>query len=114
MMVGRTISELFPKQDARVGEVVLELRNLTREPHTRASRSRSARAKSSGSQGSSASGRSETAQVVFGVAPAQGGEVLVGGRVVTTESPAQAVAHGIAYVPEDRSTPGADPPDERS
>ena len=52
------------------------------------------------------SGRSETAQVVFGILPAQSGEVLVRGVPVTIRDPAQAVAHGIAYVPEDRGTQG--------
>ena len=52
------------------------------------------------------SGRSETAQVVFGILPKQKGEVLVSGQSVNIGDPAQAVAHGIAYVPEDRGLQG--------
>jgi len=106
MMVGRAIGELFPKQPARIGEVVLELRGLTREPHTRAVSLKLRAGEIVGLAGLVGSGRSETAQVVFGIIPAQRGEILLGGRAVTIRDPAQAVAHGIAYVPEDRGTQG--------
>ncbi len=106
MMVGRTIDALFPKQAAEVGEVVLELRNLTREPYTRQVSLKLRAGEIVGLAGLVGSGRSETAQVVFGILPAQSGEVLVRGVPVTIRDPAQAVAHGIAYVPEDRGTQG--------
>ena len=106
MMVGRTIDELFPKQEARVGEVVLELRNLTREPYTRNVSLTLRKGEIVGLAGLVGAGRSETAQVVFGITAAHSGEVLVGGEVVTIKNPAQAVAHGIAYVPEDRGSQG--------
>lgn len=106
MMVGRDVETLFPKQTATIGEVVLELRGLVREPFTR-NVSLSVRAgEIVGLAGLVGSGRSETAQVVFGTIPAQSGEILLGGRPVTIRDPAQAVAHGIAYVPEDRGTQG--------
>ena len=52
------------------------------------------------------SGRSETAQVVFGIRPADSGEILIDGKNVTIHSPGQAMKLGIAYVPEDRGTQG--------
>ena len=106
MMVGRAVETLFPKQKAQVGEVVLELRNLTRKPHTQDVSLTLRAGEIVGLAGLVGSGRSETAQVVFGVTPAQSGDILVGGEVVTIRDPAQAVAHGIAYVPEDRGTQG--------
>ncbi len=106
MMVGRDVETLFPKQDAEIGEVVLELRNLTREPYTRGVSLTLRAGEIVGLAGLVGSGRSETAQVVFGILPKQSGEVLVNGRSVTITDPAQAVAHGVAYVPEDRGLQG--------
>lgn len=106
MMVGRTIDALFPKQAAKVGEVVLEVRNLTREPYTR-NVSFSVRAgEIVGIAGLVGSGRSETAQVIFGILPPQAGEIYLEGRRLTIRQPADAVRYGIAYVPEDRATQG--------
>jgi rhamnose transport system ATP-binding protein len=52
------------------------------------------------------SGRTELAETIFGLSPADSGEILVHGRSVKIPSPAQAIAAGIAYVPEDRRRHG--------
>jgi rhamnose transport system ATP-binding protein len=106
MMVGRTIENLFPKQDSRIGDVVLEVKNLNRQPLTKNVSFKVRAGEIVGLAGLVGSGRSETAQVIFGILPAQGGDILVDGKPVTISRPAQAVAHGIAYVPEDRGTQG--------
>ena len=106
MMVGRTIDQLFPKQEAEVGEVVLEVRHLTNEPHTRDVSFTVRAGEIVGLAGLVGAGRSETAQAIFGILPAGSGEVLVNGKRVYIRGPAQAVANGIAYVPEDRGTQG--------
>lgn len=106
MMVGRQLETLYPKQEAEIGEVVLELRGLTREPYTRDVSLTLRAGEIVGLAGLVGSGRSETAQVVFGITPAQSGEIRVGGKPVTITDPAQAVAQGVAYVPEDRGTQG--------
>jgi rhamnose transport system ATP-binding protein len=106
MMVGRTIDNLFPKQDSQIKEVVLEVRNLVREPHTRNVSFEVRAGEIVGLAGLVGSGRSETAQVIFGIHPAQSGEIWIQGRRVQINHPAQAVRHGIAYVPEDRGSQG--------
>ena len=52
------------------------------------------------------SGRTEMALSLFGMNPADAGEVRVEGRPVRTGSPKQAIRQGIAYVSEDRLTLG--------
>lgn len=52
------------------------------------------------------SGRSELALALFGMRPVQSGVIYLHGRAVLLDSPQQAMAHGIAYVPEDRLTEG--------
>jgi rhamnose transport system ATP-binding protein len=106
MMVGRTIENLFPKQEANIGDVVLEVKNLNRQPLTKNVSFQVRAGEIVGIAGLVGSGRSETAQVIFGILPAQSGEIFIEGKPVTITRPAQAVAHGIAYVPEDRGTQG--------
>lgn len=52
------------------------------------------------------SGRTELALALFGIAPGQGGQVLIDGMPVRLSSVQAAIARGIAYVPEDRLTEG--------
>jgi rhamnose transport system ATP-binding protein len=106
MMVGRTIENLFPKQESKLGEVVLEVKNLNRQPLTKNVSFQVRAGEIVGLAGLVGSGRSETAQVIFGILPAHSGQILVRGKPVTITRPSQAVAHGIAYVPEDRGTQG--------
>jgi ribose transport system ATP-binding protein len=52
------------------------------------------------------SGRSALARVLFGVDPKRSGEILIKGRAVEIDSPGEAIAHGVALVPEDRLRQG--------
>ncbi len=106
MMVGREINELFPKLPSKIGETVLEVQDLMREPHTRGVSFSVRAGEILGISGLVGSGRSETAQAVFGIYPAKSGTIKVNDRVVSIKNPADAIRHGIAYVPEDRGTQG--------
>ena len=52
------------------------------------------------------SGRSALARVLFGIDPAREGELLIKGVPVRITSPVDAIAHGLALVPEDRLRQG--------
>jgi len=106
MMVGRTIDNLFPKQDSERGDVVLEVRNLNRPPLTNDISFKVHAGEIVGIAGLVGSGRSETAQVIFGVLPAESGEIYVNGKKVKINHPSDAVDYGIGYVPEDRGHQG--------
>ncbi len=106
MMVGRTIENLFPKQASEVKDVVLEVRNLVHEPNTKNVSFTVRAGEIVGLAGLVGSGRSETAQVIFGITPASSGQILVNGKPIKIEHPRQAIAAGIAYVPEDRGLQG--------
>jgi rhamnose transport system ATP-binding protein len=99
LMVGREISAIFPKRVVPIGEVVLETRGL---------RGVSLSVRSGeilGIAGLVGSGRTEFAEAVFGLTPAAG-EILLRGRPVRIQSPADAIRQGIGYVPEDRRQHG--------
>ncbi|MDZ5450102.1 sugar ABC transporter ATP-binding protein [Labrys sp. ZIDIC5] len=106
MMVGRSIEQLFPKVEAPLGEVALELRDVSYGRKVQ-NVSLSLRAgEILGLAGLIGSGRTELALTVFGITPASTGEILVNGRKVTIDGPRKARDLGIAYVPEDRGSQG--------
>jgi ABC-type sugar transport system ATPase subunit len=106
MMVGRTITNLFPKLPSEIGADVLETRGLTRKPQTRDVSLKVRAGEIVGLAGLVGSGRSEFAQAVFGILPADSGEILLDGKPVRITSPGQAMKLGVAYIPEDRGTQG--------
>jgi ABC-type transport system involved in cytochrome c biogenesis ATPase subunit len=69
-------------------------------------RSGAAARRDPGSAGLVGAGRTETARLIFGIDPRDGGEVLIDGQVVTLTSPHDAARAGLGFVPEDRSTQG--------
>jgi ABC-type sugar transport system ATPase subunit len=106
MMVGRTIDNLFPKLLAEIGEPMLEARGLGRKGQFHDVGLEIHAGEIVGLAGLVGSGRSELAQAIFGIAPADTGEIRIDGQAVRIESPSQAKDLGIAYVPEDRGTQG--------
>ena len=106
MMVGRTIDALFPKADAKLGEIALQVKGLNRRPLTNDISFHVRAGEIVGLAGLVGSGRSELAHVIFGVTPAETGEIRINGTPVTIKSPRQAKSLGIAYVPEDRGHQG--------
>ena len=106
MMVGRRIDNLFPKTVAPIGAPVLEARDLVRRPMTKGVSLTVRAGEIVGLAGLVGSGRSELAQTLFGITPAESGEIRLLGETVRIDSPETARAHGIAYVPEDRGVQG--------
>ncbi|MCS6849421.1 MAG: sugar ABC transporter ATP-binding protein [Anaerolineae bacterium] len=106
MMVGRTLDTLYPKEDVQAGDVVLDVRNLCYGRTTRNVSFTLRRGEIVGLAGLVGAGRSELAQVLFGITPAESGEIRIEGRAVRINNPRDAMALGIAYVPEDRKNQG--------
>jgi ABC-type sugar transport system ATPase subunit len=106
MMVGRRLDALFPKGEARLGDVVLELDDIVRRPMTKGVSLQLRAGEILGIAGLVGAGRSELAEVIFGMTPAEEGAIRVNGKPVTIDSPSAAKHLGIAYVPEDRGKQG--------
>jgi len=105
-MVGRTIESLFPKVDVEIGPVSLEVRNLTRAGAYANVNFSVRKGEILGLAGLVGAGRTEIAHGIFGLEPADSGEILIDGVGVKIRSPDDAKRHGIAYVPEDRPREG--------
>ena len=106
MMVGRTITDLFPKMDVIAGEVVLKVEHLTRKGSFTDISFELRRGEILGMAGLVGAGRTNVARAIFGVEPATNGRIQVEGKEVAVVSPQQAIGLGLAYVPEDRQLHG--------
>jgi rhamnose transport system ATP-binding protein len=106
MMVGRRIDNLFPKRAVPIGAPVLEAHDIVRRPMTKSVNLTVRAGEIVGLAGLVGSGRSELAQTIFGVTPAESGEIRLMGEHVRIDSPESARAKGVAYVPEDRGVQG--------
>ena len=107
LMVGRDLSAVFPKKTAQLGEIVLELRELGCTASGIHDIDLSVRAgEIVGLAGLVGGGRTELARTIFGLTPADHGQLLLRGRAITIRSAAQAIHSGIAYAPEDRRRHG--------
>jgi rhamnose transport system ATP-binding protein len=110
MMIGRELSTIFPKQSVTRSEVALELREVSSRAAGVRNVSLTLRSgEILGLAGLVGSGRTELAGTIFGLTPPDSGELLVGGTAATVGSPADAIRHGIGYVPEDRRRHGVVP-----
>lgn len=106
MMVGREITDMFPKVDCPIGDTVLEVRNLTL-PGVFQDVSFQLRAgEILGLAGLVGSKRSNVAEALFGVTPAASGEIVIGGKPVTIRTPGEAMDLGMAFLTEDRKDTG--------
>lgn len=107
LMVGREMSHIYPPAEGAPGEVVLSLRNVSCAASGVKQVTLDLRAgEIVGLAGLVGAGRTELARVLFGLTPADTGEILLDGRPVAIHSPRDAVNLGIAYVPEDRRRHG--------
>ncbi len=105
-MVGREIKDLYPKIKIPLGEVALEVRNLSDMGHFRNVSFSVRRGEIFGLTGLVGAGRSEVCQALCGFAHYDSGEVLLNGRPVHFTHPAQAMKQKLGYLPEDRQSQG--------
>ena len=102
-MVGRPISDLYERSARRFGEVALSVQGLTTaRVHDVSFEVRSGEVV--GLAGLIGAGRSELAEAIFGYDRMLAGSVAVAGRPVRLRSPADAIAAGVGFAPEDRKS----------
>jgi len=109
LMVGRTISNIFPKKDVPIGDVVLEVKNLKQYGRFHDINFRVRQGEILGFSGLVGAGRSEVMRAVFGLDPYHDGDIYIHGKRVEIHNTKNAIAHGIAMVSEDRRSEGIIP-----
>jgi rhamnose transport system ATP-binding protein len=105
-MVGRELSQLFPKQETQPGDVALSVHRLTREGVFIDVSFEVRRGEIVALAGLVGAGRSEVARAIFGIDTPDGGHVEVDGVRLKRGSPAAAMRAGVGLVPEDRRQQG--------
>jgi len=110
MMVGRSIEDQFPRLRPEVGEVLLEVENLSREGILEVVSFRVRAGEVVGIAGIVGAGRTELARAIFGADPPDSGEVRVRGERMRPGDPREAKRRGIGFVTEDRQGQGIVPP----
>jgi ribose transport system ATP-binding protein len=106
MMVGREIKEMYPKLNAEIGKVLLEIKNLTTAGILKDINLTLHQGEILGIYGLVGAGRTEMVRAIFGEDKREKGEILIEGHSVSIQKPFHAVNKGIGLVPEDRSRQG--------
>ncbi|MEQ1945506.1 sugar ABC transporter ATP-binding protein [Mesorhizobium sp. VNQ89] len=106
LMIGRPLKEYMHKHNASIGEVALEVKDLTLPGRFQDVSFQVRRGEIVGLGGLVGAGRTEVACALFGIQPAASGAVLVNGKPADIRQPHDAIALGLAFVPEDRAVAG--------
>ena len=108
MMVGRDLTERFPKKDNTAKEMILEVKNLTalNQPSIQDVSFELYKGEILGIAGLVGSKRTEIVETIFGMRPKEHGEIILKGKTVKNKSPEDAIKNGFALVTEERRSTG--------
>ena len=105
-MVGRDISELFPRKKIKKSKKILEIKSFTNEGLIYDINFDLHKGEILGISGIVGSGRTELAKSIFGSIKNATGKIIIEGKEVVINRPKDAIRHGVVYVPEDRRKEG--------
>ena len=106
LMAGRAIDQIYPAVRSVPGEVVLKVIGLSHPTEFDGLNFELRRGEILGFYGLVGAGRSEAMLALMGLNPQARGDVTVEGRRIDVREPADAIAAGLAYVPEERQRQG--------
>lgn len=105
-IAGREVGDIYPKRNVPIGETVLRIQNLCQPGKYRNISFDVHAGEVVGFAGLVGAGRTEIMEGIYGIAPAQSGEILLQGKQIMNKTPRQALDNGIAMVTEDRLRKG--------
>lgn len=105
-MVGRSISEKFPRVQCEKKQKIFEVKNLNAGHMVQDINLSLFEGEIVGIAGLMGAGRTETTRAIFGADPRDSGDILLDGRKVDVKKPMDAIKAGIVLVPEDRKRDG--------
>lgn len=108
MMVGRDLTERFPKKDNEVKECILEVKNLTalNQPSIKDISFELYKGEILGIAGLVGSKRTEIVETLFGIRPKESGQIFLHGKEIKNKDPREAIKNGFALVTEERRSTG--------
>lgn len=108
MMVGRDITDIYPKEQVEIGSVVFEAKDIRYQNKVRDVSFQLRQGEVLGIAGLVGAGRSELVETIFGIRRKNGGEIFKDGQKITINQPQDAIANRIALITEDRKITGLD------
>ncbi|HTX71906.1 MAG TPA: sugar ABC transporter ATP-binding protein [Rectinemataceae bacterium] len=105
-MVGRSITQLFPKREVKIGEEVLRVEGLSRTGFFKDVSFSVRRGEVLAMTGLVGAGRTEVCEAIYGITRADSGRVFLDGRELRAAHPSEALEQGLGYLPEDRLKQG--------
>ena len=106
MMVGRELTEMFPKIETQIGDVAFEAKGLTINGVFEDVSFDVRHGEILGISGLMGAGRTEVARAIFGLDPLDSGEMTLEGLPFEVKAPYHAIERGLVYLPEDRKALG--------
>ncbi|CDG53148.1 MULTISPECIES: sugar ABC transporter ATP-binding protein [Halomonadaceae] len=106
LMVGREVTQMFPKEEVPISDVVLSVENLCLEGVFENISFEVRAGEILGFAGLVGSGRTNIAETLFGVTPPTSGSISIDGKKEIISSPHQAMLRGLALLTEDRKETG--------
>lgn len=106
MMTGRAVEQIYPRIEARPGELVLQVNRLSTASGVRDASITVRRGEVVGLAGLVGSGKSELLRAVYGLDRITGGQVMYIGQDITGARPARLLRQGLFYLPPDRKGEG--------
>ena len=106
MMVGRELTDIYPKEPAPIGDVILEVKDLSRGKKVKNVNLTLRKGEVLGIAGLVGAGRSELVETIFGLYPKTGGEIFLNGKKADIKNPKKAIKSKIALITEDRKLTG--------
>jgi inositol transport system ATP-binding protein len=106
LMVGRELTQMFPKLEAEITDVILSVKNLNRGPLVKDVSFELRRGEILGFAGLMGAGRTEVLETLFGVHPADSGEIVIDGKPRQIRHPKDAIAANMGLLTEDRKLTG--------
>ncbi len=105
-MVGREITQFFPKRTVKIGEEIFRVENLSRTGYFKDVSFSVRKGEILAMTGLIGAGRTEVCETLYGVTRADSGRVILDGEELRVSGPAEAIEKGLGYLPEDRLRQG--------
>lgn len=105
-MVGREISDMYPKPDVKIGKEVLRVEKLGREGYFKDVSFEVRAGEILGLTGLVGARRTEVIQTIYGVEKLNSGKIFLEGKEIKIRNVQDAIKHGIGLLTEDRSNLG--------
>ena len=105
-MVGREITQFFPKRRVAIGEEIFRVEGLSRTGYFKDVSFSLRKGEILAITGLIGAGRTEVCEAIYGVTHPDRGRIILEGRELHIANPAQAIELGIGYLPEDRLRQG--------